>query len=44
MDIKELGWGKHGLDSTCSEQKKVAGSCECGNEPPDFMKFWKLPD
>jgi hypothetical protein len=28
----------------CSGQRKVAGSCECGDEPPGFMKFGKLPD
>ena len=44
LDIKELGWGKHGLVSSCSGQRKVAGSCKCGNESLGFMEFVKLPE
>jgi hypothetical protein len=35
MDLREtgLGGGGCGLDSTGSEQRPVAGCCECGDEP-----------
>jgi hypothetical protein len=29
MDIQEVGWGRHGLET---------GYCECGNEPSDSIK------
>jgi hypothetical protein len=31
-----------GLDSSGLGQGSVAGSCEHGNEPSDFMKCWKF--
>jgi hypothetical protein len=33
MDLREIGLGGGGLDSTGSEQGPVAGCCECGDEP-----------
>jgi hypothetical protein len=33
MDIREIGLGVCGLDSTGSGQRPVAGCCECGDEP-----------
>jgi hypothetical protein len=36
MDLSD-GWG-HGLDLSSSGQGKVAGSCECGNEPSGSIK------
>jgi hypothetical protein len=33
MDLKEIGLGGCGLDSTGSGQGPVAGCCECGDEP-----------
>jgi hypothetical protein len=33
MDLREIGLGGGGLDSTGSEQGPVAGCCECGYEP-----------
>jgi hypothetical protein len=33
MDLREIGLGGCGLDSTGSEQGPVAGCCECGDEP-----------
>jgi hypothetical protein len=33
MDLKEIGLGRCGLDSTVSEQGPEAGCCECGDEP-----------
>jgi hypothetical protein len=32
MDLREIGLGGCGLDSTVSEQGPVAGCCECGDE------------
>jgi hypothetical protein len=34
MDFLEVRW-EHGLDRCGLLQGKVAGSCECGNEPMD---------
>jgi hypothetical protein len=31
-----------GLDWTGSEQKPVAGSCENGNGPSVYIKFWEF--
>jgi hypothetical protein len=33
MDLREIGLGSCGLDSTGSGQGPVAGCCECGDEP-----------
>jgi hypothetical protein len=33
MDLREIGLGGCGLDSTGSGQGPVAGRCECGDEP-----------
>jgi hypothetical protein len=33
MDLREIGLGGWGLDSTGSGQGPVAGCCECGDEP-----------
>jgi hypothetical protein len=32
MDLREIGLGVCGLDSTVSRQGPVAGCCECGDE------------
>jgi hypothetical protein len=32
MDLREIGLGGCGLDSTGSGQGQVAGCCECGDE------------
>jgi hypothetical protein len=32
MDLREIGLGGGGLDSTGSGQGPVAGCCECGDE------------
>jgi hypothetical protein len=32
MDLRETGLGVCGLDSTGSQQRPVAGYCECGDE------------
>jgi hypothetical protein len=33
MDLREIGLGGCGLDSTGSGQEPLAGCCECGGEP-----------
>jgi hypothetical protein len=33
IDLREIGLGGGGLDSTGSGQGPVAGCCECGDEP-----------
>jgi hypothetical protein len=33
MDLREIGFGGCGLDSTGSGQGPVVGCCECGDEP-----------
>jgi hypothetical protein len=33
MDLREIGLGGCGLDSTSSGQRPVVGRCECGDEP-----------
>jgi hypothetical protein len=33
MDLREIGLGGCGLDSTGSGQGPVTGCCECGDEP-----------
>jgi hypothetical protein len=33
MDLREIGLGGCGLDSTGSGQGPVAGCCDCGDEP-----------
>jgi hypothetical protein len=34
--------GGHRLDRSGSGQGKVAGSCECGNEPSGSLKIWGI--
>jgi hypothetical protein len=36
MDLREIGLGVCGLDSTGSGQGPLAGCCECGDEPSGF--------
>jgi hypothetical protein len=36
MDLRAIGLGGGGLDSTGSGQGPVAGCCECGDEPSGF--------
>jgi hypothetical protein len=33
MDLREIGWGECGLDSTGSGYGQVVSYCECGDEP-----------
>jgi hypothetical protein len=33
MDLREIGLGDVGFDSTGSGQRPMAGCCECGDEP-----------
>jgi hypothetical protein len=33
MDLREIGLGRCGLDSTGSVKGRVASCCECGDEP-----------
>jgi hypothetical protein len=40
MDIGKIGWG--GTDWLYLVQVPVAGSCEHGNEPSGFIKFWEI--
>jgi hypothetical protein len=35
-----MGWC--GLDSSGSEQGRVEGSCEQGNESSGYIKFWEI--
>ena len=35
MDLQKVG--HHGLDESGSRQGQVTGSCECGDEPSDFI-------
>jgi hypothetical protein len=37
MDLREVTCGQ-GLDRCGSEERKVAGCCECGNEPSGSTK------
>jgi hypothetical protein len=41
MDVREIVWG-HGLDEYDSGECPVTDSCENGNEPSGFMKYWKV--
>ena len=36
-------WG-HGLNRAGSGYRQVAGTCECGNEPLDSIKFGEFLD
>jgi len=43
MGLQKVGcWWVYGLDWTGSGYGQVAGTCECGNEPSGFIKFWEL--
>jgi len=41
--VKEWGGG-YGLDLFDSEQGNVVVFCECANELPIYIKFWKFLD
>jgi hypothetical protein len=41
MDLREKGCGG-GRNTNGSGQRLVVGSCEHGNEPSRFIKFWNL--
>jgi hypothetical protein len=36
MDLREIGLGGCGLDSTGSGQRPMEGCCECGDEPSGY--------
>ena len=40
IDLQEVGW-EHGPDCVGSKQGQMMGSCECGNEPLDSIKWRK---
>jgi len=42
MDLKEVGWG--GMGGTDLAEERVAGCCECGNEPSGFITCWIFLD
>jgi hypothetical protein len=42
MDLGEMGKRSYGLNSSDSEQRRVAGSCEHGNELSGPIKFGKF--
>jgi hypothetical protein len=48
MDLREIGLGVCGLDSTGSGQGPVAGCCECGDEPlgscATELVIYKVPE
>jgi hypothetical protein len=44
MDLREVGWGGHGLDPSGSEKGQVAGSCEYGDEPSGSIKCEEVPE
>jgi hypothetical protein len=33
MDLREVAWGRHGLDQSASGWGQAAGCCEYGDEP-----------
>jgi hypothetical protein len=48
MDLREIGLGGCGSDSTVSGQGPVAGCCECGDEPSgscatELVSYFLLP-
>jgi hypothetical protein len=44
MDLREVGWGGHGLDRSGSGQIQVAASCKCDNEPLGSIKCEEFSD
>jgi len=44
MGLKEVGCGVYGLDRAGSGYGKVAGTCECGNEPSGSIKCGEFLD
>jgi hypothetical protein len=40
MDLREIGSG--GMDWIDLAQDRNQGSCENGNEPSGFIKFWEV--
>jgi hypothetical protein len=47
MDLREVGWGGvgGGMDwIDLAEDGQVLGSCECGNQPLDFVECWEFLD
>ena len=41
MELQEVGWGAW-TALLCLRIGQVAGSCECGNEPPGFIKLREI--
>jgi len=41
--LQQVEWGNR-LDSSGSGKGQVAGSCECGNEPSDSIKYGEFLD
>jgi hypothetical protein len=44
MDLQEVGWGWHGLNSSGSGEGQVVGSSECDNEPSGSIKYGESLD
>jgi hypothetical protein len=44
MDLQEVRCGVYGLDRAASGLEQAEGTCECGNEPSDFIKSGKFLD
>jgi hypothetical protein len=44
MDLQEVGCGSMDWIELASGKGQVAGTCECGNEPLDFIKFGEFLD
>jgi hypothetical protein len=42
-DLTEIGWDD-GLDSSGSEFRPPADSCEFGNELLGSIKYWEIPE
>jgi hypothetical protein len=40
--IQEVGWGMDWIELT--QDRQVAGSCECGNKPPGSIKYAEFLD
>jgi hypothetical protein len=40
--ISKSGVGRSGLVGSGTGTGQVAGTCECGNEPSDSIKFWEF--
>jgi hypothetical protein len=42
IDLREIGLGGCGLDSTVSGQGPVADCCECGDEPSGYLQIFYI--